>query len=195
MRIFLALDIDSAIRERIVRFMDGVRGFAPDARWVRPESLHVTLKFIGERKPEAVDEIKRVVSAVGASSLDITFRGHGFFPTPKSARVFWIGIEAGPPLARLANAIDTAIHTLGIPKEEHAFSPHLTLARGGGRSGAPSWRKGDGANKNFSVLQEKLAAMPPPEFGTMTAREFFLFESQLMRGGSRYTKIGRFALT
>ncbi len=195
MRIFLALDISDSIRERIVRFMDGVRGFAPDARWVRPESLHVTLKFMGEKKPEAVEDIKRVLSEVRGSAFEISFRGHGFFPTAKAARVFWIGIQAGPDLAKLAGAVDEATHQLGIPKEEHAFSPHLTLARGGGRSGAPGWRKADGANKNFGVLQEKLAAMPAPEFGTMTAREFFLYESQLMRGGSRYTKIARFALT
>ena len=49
MRLFVALDIDDSIRGRIARFLDGVRGFAPDARWVRPESLHVTLKFIGEK--------------------------------------------------------------------------------------------------------------------------------------------------
>ena len=52
MRLFIALDIADDIRERIARFMDGVREFAPDARWVRPESLHVTLKFIGEQPPE-----------------------------------------------------------------------------------------------------------------------------------------------
>jgi len=194
MRVFIALDIDDAIRERIQRFMEGVRGFAPDARWVRPESLHVTLKFIGEKKLEAVEDIKRVLSVVHAPSLEIAFRGHGFFPTPKAARVFWVGIEAGPQLTNLAKTIDEATNTLGVPKEEHAFSPHLTLARGGGRSGAPAWRKGDGPNKNFDVLQEKLKAMPAPEFGTMTAREFFLYESQLMRGGSRYSKIARFAL-
>jgi len=195
MRIFLAFDISDSIRERIVRYMDGVRGFAPDARWVRPESLHVTLKFIGEKKPEAVEDIKRVLAEIHGSPFEISFRGHGFFPTAKAARVFWIGIQAAPDLAKLAGAVDEATHQLGIPKEEHAFSPHLTLARGGGRSGAPGWRKADGANKHFGVLQEKLAAMPAPEFGTMTAREFFLYESQLMRGGSRYTKIARFALT
>ena len=49
MRIFVALDIDDAIRARLEQFLDGVRGFAPEARWVRPESMHVTLKFIGEK--------------------------------------------------------------------------------------------------------------------------------------------------
>ena len=194
MRIFVALDIDDAIRERIQRFMEGVRGFAPDARWVRPESLHVTLKFIGEKSGDSVEEIKRALASITPQSFELTFRGHGFFPTPKSARVFWIGIEAGPQIGSLANRIDDATAALGIPKEDHEFSPHLTLARGGGRSGAPGWRKGDTSNKNFKLLQEKLSVLPAPEFGTMTAREFFLYESKMMRGGSQYTKLQRFPL-
>jgi len=195
MRIFVALDIDAAIRQRIQRFMEGVREFAPDARWVRPESQHVTLKFIGEKSAENVEAIKRALSSVKAASFEFTIRSYGFFPTPKSARVFWIGIESGDHLASLAQAVDEATSSVGITKEDHAFSPHLTLARGGGRSGAPGWRKGDGPNKNFQILQEKLSALQAPEFGTMTAREFFLYESQLLRGGARYTKIARFALT
>ncbi len=193
MRIFVALDIDDAIRERIQRFLEGVRGFAPDARWVRPESLHVTLKFIGEKPAEAVEEIKHALSAIEARGMEITFRGYGFFPTPKAPRVFWVGIESGARLAALATTVDAATAALGVPKEEHPFSPHLTLARGGG-SGAPRWRKGDGPNKSFQRLQEKLGVLPSPEFGTMTAREFFLYQSQLMRGGSQYTKIERFAI-
>jgi 2'-5' RNA ligase len=124
----------------------------------------------------------------------MSFRGYGFFPTLKAARVFWVGIESGPPLASLAKAVDEATAALGVPKEDRPFSAHLTLARGGGGSGAPRWQKADGPNKNFQRLQEKLAALPKPEFGTMTAREFFLYQSQLGRGGARYTKIARFVL-
>jgi 2'-5' RNA ligase len=193
MRVFVALDIDDSVRARIQLFMDGVRGFVPDARWVRPESLHVTLKFIGEKSIEAVDQITKTLACLQATAVEISFRGYGFFPTARAPRVFWIGIKAGPQLAALAKSVDEATATLGVPKEEHAFSPHLTLARRGG-SGAPRWHKGDGTNQAFERLQEKLAAMPAPEFGTMTAREFFLYESQLMRGGSRYTKITRFGL-
>lgn len=193
MRVFVALDIDDAIRKRLQLFLDGVHGFAPDARWVRPESMHVTLKFIGERSVEAVEEIKHALAEIQGDAIEISFRGYGFFPTSKAARVFWVGIEAGSQLATLAKTVDEAMAALGVPKEEHAFSPHLTLARRGA-SGAPHWRKGDGPNQSFQRLQEKLTAMRSPEFGTMTAREFFLYQSQLMRGGSRYTKIGRFEL-
>jgi 2'-5' RNA ligase len=194
MRVFIALDIDDAIRQRIQRFMEGVSGFAPDTRWVRPESLHVTLKFVGEKPIETVEEIKSALSNIRAESIEISFRGYGFFPTAKAARVFWVGIESGPKLPSLAKAVDEATFALGVPKEDHAFTPHLTLARGGGRSGAPSHRKEDAPNKNFQRLQEKLTALPTPEFGTMTAHEFFLYQSQLSPGGSGYTKIGSFAL-
>jgi 2'-5' RNA ligase len=194
MRIFIALDIADAIRQRIQRFMEGVAGFAPDDRWVRPESLHVTLKFIGEKPIETVEEIKHALSGIRAGSFEITFRGYGFFPTAKSARVFWVGIESGPQLLSLASAVDEAAFALGIPREDHPFAPHLTLARGGRRSGAFCQHKDDIPNRNLQRLQEKLVALPTPDFGTMTANEFFLYQSQLLRGGSRYTKIASFNL-
>jgi RNA 2',3'-cyclic 3'-phosphodiesterase len=194
MRLFIALDINEAIRERISRFEQGVTGFAPDARWQKPESLHVTLKFIGEQSESAVERIKQALSTIRASAIEINIRGHGFFPTAKSARVFWIGIESGPQLATLAVAIDEKMSQLGIPKEDRAFSPHLTLARGAGRSASPRRTKTDGPNRVFQRLQEKLAALPTPEFGTMTAREFFLYQSQLSPKGSKYTKQARFDL-
>ena len=193
-RIFVALDIDDAILSRIERFLEGVREFAPDARWVRPESIHITLKFIGERPDESVEQIKQKLSTVRSSPVEIVFRGYGFFPTPKSARVFWLGVDSGPQLANLARSIDETTAALGIPKEDHPFSPHLTLARRGGGSGAPQSHKGDGPNRVFQRLQEKLAALPAPEFGTMTAREFFLYRSHLGRGGSRYEKLAAFTL-
>ena len=194
MRLFIALDIDDAIRERIARFAEGVEGFASNARWVKPESLHVTLKFIGEQPEPMVEQIKLALGNVSATAAEIQFRGYGFFPTAKSARVFWVGMETGPQLATLATAVDAQMATLGIPREERAFSPHLTLARGPGGSGSPRWRKGDGPDSTFQHLQEKLAALPAPEFGTMTAREFFLYQSQLSPKGSQYTKLARFVL-
>jgi len=194
MRLFIALDIDEAIRERITRFVEGVSGFAPDARWIKPESLHVTLKFIGEQPEAAVERIQNALGTIAIEPAEIRFRGYGFFPTAKSPRVFWIGIEAGPHLAALAAAIDDQTASLGIPKEPRAFSPHLTLARGSGGSGSPHRLKADAPNRAFQRLQEKLSARPAPEFGTMTPREFFLYQSHLSPKGSKYTKLARFDL-
>ena len=194
MRLFIALDIDDAIRDRLTRFVEGVQNFAPDARWMKPESLHVTLKFIGEQPDSAIDPIKRALATVATGTPEICFRHYGFFPTVKSARVFWIGMEASPQLAALATAIDDQTAALGIPREDRPFSPHLTLARGAGGSGSPRRSKQDGPNRVFQRLQEKLAALPTPEFGTMTPCDFFLYQSRLSPKGSTYTKLARFDL-
>jgi RNA 2',3'-cyclic 3'-phosphodiesterase len=194
MRIFIGIDLSEEIRTIISRFLDGVRGFAPDVRWVQPESLHITLKFIGEQKPEQVDAIRERLRRIEGPALEIRFAGHGFFPTAKAPRVFWIGIQAGSELATLAAHIDGAVAELGIPREERPFSPHLTLARTGGGSGAPKWRKGDGPNSAFAVLSTRLAAMGEFDFGAMIARDFILYQSQLSPKGSKYTKLERFPL-
>jgi RNA 2',3'-cyclic 3'-phosphodiesterase len=193
MRLFVALDIDDGVRSRIARFLEGVREFAPDARWARSESLHVTLKFIGEKPGDEVDKIRLALETIAAESFEMKFRGYGFFPSARSPRVFWVGIESGATLSSLAALVDDGLASLNIPKEEHAFTPHLTLARGGS-SGSPRGQKADHPNRKFQHLQEKLAALPAPEFGTMTVREFFLYQSQLSPSGSKYTKLAEFAL-
>lgn len=192
MRLFVALDIPDEIRQRIATFLTSVRGFAPDVRWVAAESLHLTLKFVGEQPDDKLGAIKQALAGVAGEIMDLSFRGTGFFPTAKSARVFWIGIEADERLARLAGAADAALAPLGVEREQRAFSAHLTLARSG--SGSPQRMKEDRVNPNFRRLQERLAQMPAPEFGTMTAREFFLYQSKLSPKGAQYTKVERFPL-
>ena len=203
MRIFIGIDLDEQIRNKIARFLEGVSGFAPEARWVRPESLHITLKFIGEQNPEQVAAITERLRRIQSGPFEIRLGGYGFFPTAKAPRVFWIGIQAGPELSKLARDIDSATAEIGIPREERAFSPHLTLARAGGRSGDPKWRKGDGSNSTFATLQKRLGAMGAPDsdtlnpglnFGNMMADKFILYQSQLSPAGSKYTKLERFPL-
>ena len=195
MRLFVAIDIEEAIRERLTTFLDGVRGFASEqeVRWVRPESLHLTLKFIGESGPERMEQIKRALGSVRGQAAEFTFRGHGFFPSVNAPRVFWIGIQSGPRLGQLVATVDAALAPFTSTRERQPYTPHLTLARAG--SGRPQRTPGDAPNPRFKKLQEKLAALPEPEFGTMTAREFFLYESKLAPKGAEYTKLERFALS
>src|SRR6266403_4472272 len=155
MRIFIGIDLDPEVRARIERFLEGVQGFAPDVNWVRPESLHVTVTFIGEQAPEQVEAITERLRRVEGSAFEIRLAGYGFFPTAKAPRVFWIGIHAGPQLSELAEYIDVATAELGSPREDRPYSPHLTLARAGGRSGSPKWRKGDSPNAAFAMLQKR----------------------------------------
>src|SRR5258708_28146751 len=176
MRIFIALDIDDSIRAGIARYVEGVHGFAPDARWVQAESMHVTLKFIGEKSEQAVGEIKQALETIESGAVEIQFRGHGFFPSARAPRVFWIGIEAGRQLASLAAKVDEKMASLGIPKEEHVFSPHLTLARRCGGSASPRLRKEAGPHLRLQLLPEKLSAKPTPAFCSMPGRALLLYQ-------------------
>lgn len=193
MRLFVAVDLEEEIRRRVVRFLEDLRELAPEAKWVSAESLHVTLKFLGETPDGRVGEVEGALSQVRGTEMALEFRNCGFFPTTKAARVFWIGIES-ETLGQVASGVEEALVGVGIPKEKREYNPHLTLARARGGSGAPDHRKGDRNNRVFTKLQEKIAHSPAPEFGSMTAREFFLYRSELSRSGPHYTKIARFGL-
>lgn len=194
MRLFVALDVEEQIRERIHQFIEQMRSLTTDVRWVSAESLHVTLKFIGEQPETKVQEIETALEKVSGAAFPVSFRGCGFFPTAKSARVFWVGIETGPELSRLAAEIEQALEPFGVMREKRGFSPHLTLARAGSGSGAPTRQKGDKPHRRFAQVQEHLARTASLEFGAMTAGEFFLYRSQLSSQGSHYSKLARFAL-
>src|SRR5271165_1025415 len=133
MRLFVALDIDAGIRERITEFRNQMRPFAPDVRWVGPETFHVTLQFLGETK--RLDEIQRALRQVTGAPIAIAFGNAGFFPNSKSPRVFWAGMEADEHLQELVSSIAKVLQPLGFERDTGPFKPHLTLARAG--SGRP----------------------------------------------------------
>ena len=179
MRLFIALDIPAEVRAALTNYMERARALAPEARWARVEGLHVTLKFIGHVDDAVVEKIKAVLASIKAAPFEVKFAGVGFFPNPNAARVFWAGVDGGESLPRLASSIDSALEKLGFPRETKPYHPHLTLARTSSRP--------------LRELRQLLDG-PPPQFGTMTAREFFLYQSQPQKGGSKYTKLERFAL-
>jgi 2'-5' RNA ligase len=179
MRIFIALDIPAEIRKNLADYMQRARSYAPDARWARVEGLHVTLKFVGEVSEELGQKMKNALAQVKAEPFTVRFEGVGFFPNPRAARVFWAGVDGGEALPRLASAVDVVLEKLGIGREEKAYHPHLTLARA--------------SSHPLRELASLLNA-PQPQFGTMTACEFFMYRSQPQKGGSKYTKMERFGL-
>ncbi|MGZ4855375.1 MAG: RNA 2',3'-cyclic phosphodiesterase [Candidatus Angelobacter sp.] len=179
MRIFIALDIPASVRARLTKYMERARLLAPEARWARVEGLHVTLKFVGATSESRLGELKTALASVKAAPFVVRFTGVGCFPNAKAARVFWAGVDGGDNLPRLASTIDAALEKLGFTRETKPYHPHLTLARTSSRP--------------LRELQPLLAD-PPPRFGTMTAREFFLYQSQPQKGGSKYTKLEGFGL-
>ena len=190
MRLFVALDLDAEIRRRIEEFRDKMRPYAPDVRWVTPDTFHITLQFLGETAKQ--EGIHQALREVRGTAISIAFRGTGFFPSAKAPRVFWIGIEAAVGLQQLVNGISEALQPLGFKQEMTAFTPHLTLARSG--SGGPRPVRGESSAPGLRVVALKLEDQPPSEFGSMTAREFFLYESKLSPSGAKYTKLNRYPL-
>lgn len=189
MRLFVALDIDEAIRERLQNLVRRLKSQAPGLRFVGPQTYHITLKFLGETAN--MSKIRDALRAVQQSAFELSFRGTGFFPDAKRPRVFWAGIHAGAELSSLAHAIDGITRKLGFEPEKGPFTPHLTLARQG--SGNPRLKRGpDG--EGFKRVAQLLSSEPEPDFGTMTAREFFLYESRLSPACATYTKLERYGL-
>lgn len=190
MRLFVALDIDPDIRERITEFRDQMRPLAPEVRWVGPETYHVTLQFLGETKK--LDDIRSALKKLRTSPVTLSFRGAGFFPNAKSPRVFWVGIEGDENLPLLADAVAHELQLLGFERDHDTFRPHLTLARSG--SGRPRPIRCERPVPSLQRVRDQLEKSPPPEFGTMTAHEFHLYESHVSPAGPRYEKRARFPL-
>jgi len=190
MRLFVALDIEPDIRRRIARFRDEMKPLAPEVRWVGPETFHITLQFLGETKN--LGEIQNALRQVNGVPAEISFRGAGFFPSPKAPRVFWVGIEADRNLQELVTSIAKSLESLGFERDGGPFKPHLTLARAG--SGRPRPVSGERSATGLRQVRAKLETIPSPEFGTMTAHEFHLYESKLSPAGAQYTKLSRHPL-
>jgi len=181
MRLFIALKLPSAVRENLAALLKSLRAVSPQTRWVRPENLHVTLKFIGEVPETKLAAIRNALSLARSDQpVTLNFRGLGFFPNEKHPRVFWAGIEGSPNLKTLAADIDKAAEKLGIPHEQRPFSPHLTLAR----FEPPGLQE-----KLRYAIQENAAR----DFGSLHAGQFHLIESQLKASGAEYTTLESFS--
>jgi 2'-5' RNA ligase len=184
-RLFVALGIPPAIRANLTALMDDLRGLKArpstrKIRWTRVENLHVTLKFIGSVVPEKLAGIRAALEHVRSERpVGLRFRGIGFFPGGKRPRVIWAGVAGSPNIGGLAADIDGALAKLGVPGEDRAFIPHLTLARC--EPGAIS------AELRAAIEKQSLQ-----EFGTLLTNEFHLIESKLKPSGAEYTTLQSF---
>jgi len=185
-RLFVALEIPAAVRENLAKLIEELRALDASAsqskaRWVRPENLHVTLKFIGQVDAERLDAIRAALAEVRSERpVELRFRGLGFFPNDKRPRVFWAGIAASLNLVLLAAAIDARLGKLNVPRETREFAPHLTLAR----------FEPPGISEKLRAAAQESSAR---EFGALHTGEFHLIESKTRPSGAEYTRLSSFS--
>jgi RNA 2',3'-cyclic 3'-phosphodiesterase len=181
MRLFVAFDLPGEVRNALGDLIARLKPLCRAARWARPEGMHVTLKFIGhaiaDGDTEKLGSARAALAAAQSSEpVEIRYRGVGFFPDARRPRVVWCGVEASANLAKLAADIERGLEPLGIPRETHAFVPHLTLAR---------LKSPEGVD----ALVRSVAEFAERDFGSAREMEFHLFESLLKPGGAEYRKI------
>ncbi len=184
MRAFIAVDLTSEIQKAIGDIQAALGRFLASIRWVKPESIHVTLKFLGEISETQQKQIESVCSERqgGLSPFEISVTGIGFFPNVRAPRVVWLGINQGKAeLETLAAFVEESCRSVGFPAEARPFSPHVTIGR---VKSLPHIR----------TFQEAAAPFTHAECGLTPVHQFFLYESQLARGGSIYTKRATFEL-
>jgi len=184
MRLFVALDLPGDVRDALGDLIGRLKPLCKGARWTRPEGMHITLKFIGhviaDGDAERFAGARAALATVRSDApVEIHFRGVGFFPDARRPRVAYCGVEASPNLAPLAADVERALEPLGIPREDRAFVPHLTLAR---------FRSFGGVEKLVRAAEEMKAA----DFGSARETEFHLYESLLKPSGAEYRKLASY---
>jgi len=172
-RAFLAIPLAPPVVDRVRRLLRQIAPSLPEVRWVRLETLHLTLRFFGDLPEESLEKIGQIMLSIGRLHAPFTVQlsGLGAFPAPHRARVFWLGIRDGGELGALYRAIEERLPDLGIPRETRPFTPHLTLGRHRGR-GLPA----------SSVLER----FRDHACGPLPVDRIVLFESRLHPSGAQH---------
>ncbi len=182
-RLFVAVKLAPDVADRICRAQAELAPLLNDIRWIKRESLHLTLKFLGHVDDGRIGAIQTAVEAAVAPlpRFDVSCRGLGAFPDIRRPRVFWAGLDGGA-LPTLADATEAALEPLGFPREQRAFKPHLTIGR---------WREGA---RGGDALRRVVDEWRGRDFGAFAVDEAILFQSTLRRDGAVYTALKSFPL-
>jgi len=184
LRTFIAIELPASLHARLEEIQDQLEAETPArlVRWVRPEGIHLTLKFLGDTPDNRVEAIKAGLARAAATVAPFQFevKDLGCFPNTRRPNNVWVGVhEPSGALARLQRAVEEAISPLGYPPEGRAFHPHLTLGR---------------TNRNARPLElqqfgELVARTPQPSLGTVQVTGISLVKSDLRPDGAIYTRL------
>lgn len=175
-RLFVGIELPPALCAELAALQGGLRG----ARWVAPENLHLTLRFIGEVDRRQANEIADELGALRAPRFDLRLADAGTFGSGRRPRALWVGVAPAPALADLKKRVDAACARAGLGPDDRRFAPHVTIARLGGRiADAAAQRAGE------------IAAVA---HGGFAVEEVVLFESLAGADGPHYERVARYPL-
>jgi len=178
-RCFLAIEITPSILKKIGDILNDLRSSPGDVKWVKPDNIHLTLKFFGNIETRNIDEIcSRVEMAVAQKkSFRVGVSGMGAFPNSRSPRVIWLGLEDREgKLASIYRKVEEKLEIIGFKSEKRPFKPHLTIGRVKSQRGKKELFK---VIDNFSTL----------DLGSFEVKSLVLFKSDLTPKGAIYTKL------
>ncbi len=180
MRLFVGIALPDDIRARLAGLKGGLHG----ARWVAPENLHLSLRFIGEVAGGEHSDVAHALKTISAKAFDLKLSGLGAFDRRGRVHAIWAGVEKGvekpDALARLQGSVESTLVRSGLEPEHRKFKPHVTLARMKSGSAAEAGQFLE-AHNGFSA-------------GPFTVDHFTLFESHLGHGGAHYVALADFGL-
>ncbi|MGA2214700.1 MAG: RNA 2',3'-cyclic phosphodiesterase [Bryobacteraceae bacterium] len=181
MRLFVGLDPQEEVRERLERLLMHLRACA-HLKWSAVYNLHVTLKFIGEWPDGKLPQLEAALGSISPREpIRAEVKGLGWYPNPHHPRVFWVGVQGGDALTALAAGVANVLGPLGIPHEDRPFNAHLTLARI--KEPAP-----------LQALRNAIAQLESVDYGWFVVDRFYLYRSQPGSAGSIYTKLSEYPL-
>ena len=175
-RAFVALELDERLRESIGDLQKQLRPRLAGIRLVRPEGIHLTLRFLGPTSPSQVEKLGPLLAEAASSCppADARVAGLGTFPDRGRPRVLWLGLEVEASTLELQRACERAVRSVGFEREERPFTAHLTLGRWRGPAPRPD--------------------LPAVDLGAVRLERLVLFRSDLRPDGAVYTSMAGFAL-
>lgn len=181
MRLFIALTPPPDVQREVWDAFTPLRARRLPVKWVPPENVHLTLKFLGEVSDERQAEVRGALTsaAQGTKAITLLVRGAGAFPNTRAPRVVWAGIEPDPAIEILADRVERHMGPLGFPPEGRPFRPHLTLGRA----------ERDARARDWAGVGELLDALTVDATALLDGVD--LVRSELRRGGSVYHRVHR----
>ncbi|MEM3038334.1 MAG: RNA 2',3'-cyclic phosphodiesterase [Thermoplasmata archaeon] len=172
-RSFIAVEIPRF--EKLLGLLSRLRSSGARLSVPKDESIHITLKFLGDIPESSIDKISESLGKIASRTdrFQAEIVGTGAFPNERAPRVLWVGLSDGGKLAEIAGEIDASMVEFGIPKEQRPFRPHITIAR---------VKSMQGIDEALRVLGEYKSA----SFGSFEVKDMRLKKSTLTPAGAIY---------